>query len=87
MEVYYVYVLLCEGGSLYTGYTNDLDLRMKLHRNGKGARYTRMQRPKKLVYFKEVDSRKGAIRRERAMKKLTRRQKIDLIASHQCPAT
>ncbi|MFQ6075546.1 MAG: GIY-YIG nuclease family protein [Candidatus Bathyarchaeia archaeon] len=78
---YYVYVILCEDGSFYTGYTKDLDLRMKLHMNGKGARYTRMHTPKKLVYVEEFDSRAEAVKRERMIKKLNHRQKLELINS------
>lgn len=76
---HYVYVILCEGGSLYTGYTKDLSMRMKLHMSGKGARYTKMHRPRKLVHVEEFDSRAEAMQRERKLKRLTRHEKLELI--------
>ncbi len=76
---HFVYVLLCEDGSLYTGVTKDLNARMKLHMNGRGARYTRMHRPKKLVYVEELDSRAEAMKRERSIKRLKHIQKLELV--------
>ena len=76
---HYVYVILCEDGSLYTGYTKDLDVRMKLHLNGRGARYTKIHRPRKLVYVEEFDSRAEAMQRERKLKTLTHHEKLKLI--------
>lgn len=78
---HYVYIVLCEGGSFYTGCTKDLDARMKLHMNGKGARYTRMHRAKKLIYYEEFDSRAEAMRRERKVKTLKHNQKLRLANS------
>ena len=78
---HYVYVILCEDGSLYTGYTKDLDTRMRLHMSGKGARYTRIHRPKKLVYAEESNSKAEAMKRERKVKKMKRSQKLKLINS------
>jgi putative endonuclease len=66
---------------LYTGYTKDLDERTKQHENGKGAKYTKAHKPQKLAYFELFDSRSQAMKRERAIKKLTHQQKIDLIFS------
>lgn len=76
---YCVYVLLCDDGSFYTGYTKDLDARTKLHLNGRGARYTRMHKPRKLVYVEEFGSIGEAMKRERKVKKLDHRQKLELI--------
>ena len=76
---YYVYVILCQDGSFYTGYTKDLDARMKLHMNGKGAKYTRMHKPKKIVYTEEFGSRAEAMKRERKLKRLGHHQKLALI--------
>jgi putative endonuclease len=73
---YYVYVILCQNGSFYTGYTKDLDARMKLHMNGKGARYTRMHKPKKLVYTEEFNTRTEAMKKERQVKSIRRREKL-----------
>jgi len=78
---HYVYVIQCEDGSFYTGCTKDLDSRVRLHMNGKGARYTRMHRPKKLVYVEEFDSRAEAMKKERKVKTLKRAQKLELINS------
>jgi putative endonuclease len=78
---YYVYVILCKGNSLYTGYTKNLQLRMKLHENGKGARYTKMHRPKRLVHVEEFRSRAEAMKREKQIKKLNHRQKLGLTKS------
>jgi putative endonuclease len=75
---YYVYMILCEGDSFYTGYTRNLNSRMRLHNRGKGARYTRMHRPKKLVHVEEFHSRAEAMKRERRIKKLNHHQKLRL---------
>jgi putative endonuclease len=76
---YYVYVILCEGNSFYTGYTKNLDSRMRLHKNGKGARYTKMHKPKKLVHVEAFHSRAEAMKREKKIKKLDHHQKRELI--------
>jgi putative endonuclease len=78
MTPYYVYVILCEGNSLYTGYTKNLKSRYKLHGRGKGARYTRMHRPKELIYFEKHCSRSQAMKREKRIKRLTHAQKLEL---------
>ncbi len=75
---YYVYIILCEGNSLYTGYTKNLDSRIRLHKKGKAARYTKMHRPKRLVHVEEFHSRAEAMRREKRIKKLTHIQKLRL---------
>ena len=82
---YYVYVILCKDNSFYTGYTKDLDSRMKLHMNGKAARYTRMHRPKKIVYVEEFGSRAEAMKREKWIKRLKHSQKLTLINSQTKP--
>ncbi len=76
-----VYILLCSGGSFYTGYTKDLDTRTRLHMNGNGARYTKSHKPQKLVYSEVLDSRSEAMKREKEIKKLSHQQKLDLINS------
>ncbi|MCJ7425293.1 GIY-YIG nuclease family protein [Candidatus Bathyarchaeota archaeon] len=78
---YYVYVILCRDDSFYTGYTKDVDSRMRLHANGKGARYTRMHKPKKVVYVEEFPSRTEAMKRERRIKAMGHQKKRELIAS------
>jgi len=75
---YYVYVLLCADGSYYTGYTKNVDSRFRLHVSGKGARYTRLHRPKKLVHVEELPTRSEAMKRERRVKKLSHAQKARL---------
>jgi putative endonuclease len=83
--LYYVYIILCKDNSFYTGYTKDLDSRMRLHKNGKAARYTRMHRPKKVVYVEEFGSRAEAMKREKWIKRLNHRQKLALIDSQTKP--
>jgi putative endonuclease len=80
---FYVYILLCMDGSFYTGCTNDLQERTKQHENGKGAKYTKSHRPKKVAYVEVFGSRSNAMKREKAIKKLSHLQKQDLISS-QC---
>ena len=76
---FYVYILLCIDGSFYTGYTKDLNERTKQHENGKGARYTKSHRPQKVAYVELFNSRSSAMKREKAIKKLTHQQKNELI--------
>lgn len=81
--VFYVYILQCKDGSFYTGYTKNLAERTKQHENGKGAKYTKSHKPQKIAYVEDLDSRSQAMKRERAIKKLSRQQKIDLINSQE----
>jgi len=76
---YFVYILQCSNGTYYTGYTNNLENRIKEHNNGNGAKYLRGKLPVKLVYAKEYHYYENALRRERNLKKLTRKQKEKLI--------
>jgi putative endonuclease len=78
---FYVYILLCIDGSFYTGYTKDLNERTRQHENGKGARYTKTHRPQKVAYVELFNNRGSAMKRERAIKKLTHQQKQGLISS------
>jgi putative endonuclease len=82
---YYVYVILCKDNSFYTGYTKDLDSRMRLHMNGKASRYTRMHRPQKIVYVEEFGSRAEAMKKEKKVKRLKHSQKLALINSQNKP--
>lgn len=78
---YWVYIMECGDGSLYTGITNDIGKRLAVHNSGKGAKYTRGRLPVKVVY-KEIVSGKGvALSRERAIKKLSRDEKLELLKS------
>jgi putative endonuclease len=76
---FYVYVLRCRDGTFYTGYTPDLEKRVAVHNNGKGAKYTRCRRPVELVWWKEYRYFKNAFMAEEKIKKLTRKQKERLI--------
>ena len=82
---FYVYILLCRDGSFYTGYTKDLDARTKLHQNGKGAKYTKSHKPKRIAYVELFDLRSEAMKREREIKKLSHQQKLDLVKSQNKP--
>ena len=71
----YTYILRCADGTLYTGWTNDLERRLAAHNRGTGSRYTRARRPVTLVYFEEHGTKEEAMRREYAIKQLTRAEK------------
>ncbi len=77
----YVYILRCSDGTLYTGWTTDLEARINSHNSGSGAKYTRSRRPVSLVYCEEVSDRSAALKREAAIKKLSRSKKLELIGS------
>jgi putative endonuclease len=74
-----VYLLRCEGGTLYTGMTNDLDRRLAAHARGVASRYTRARLPVTLVYQETCGSLSAALKREAAIKKLRRDEKLKLI--------
>ena len=76
---WYIYILRCGDGTLYTGCTNDIPRRVKEHQQGKGAKYTRSHLPVELVYSEEVENRSEALRREAAVKRLHRNEKLALI--------
>lgn len=75
---YFVYMLLCNDGSYYTGYTSNVLSRFERHRKGRGARYTKMRQPKRVVYLQRFTTRRAAMRRERQMKALSHDEKRDL---------
>jgi putative endonuclease len=75
-----VYLLRCRDGTLYAGATNDLPVRLARHAAGKGARYTRSRLPVELVWKVRAGDRGGALRREAAVKKLSRAEKLALVA-------
>lgn len=75
----YIYILKCNDGSLYTGWTNNLDKRIKAHAEGKGAKYTKARLPIELVYFEEYEDKREAMKREYAIKQLKRKEKLELI--------
>lgn len=80
-----VYILRCGDGTLYTGCTNDLPRRLEAHQRGRGAKYTRSRPPVELVYREEVPDKSAALRREIAVKGLSRREKLALIAGRREP--
>jgi putative endonuclease len=82
---FYVYIIKCEGGTFYTGYSRNLNARMRLHAKGKGARYTRIHKPDKLVYIEEMSSRSEAMKREKQIKTLSHRQKLRLVKAKMAP--
>lgn len=75
----YTYILQCADGTLYTGWTNDLGRRLAAHNAGKGGKYTRSRRPVSLIYYEAYDTKQEAMRREWAIKQLTRAEKLALI--------
>lgn len=75
----YTYILKCSDNTLYTGWTNNLEKRIKDHNDGKGAKYTKARRPVELVYYEIFESKEDAMKREYAIKQLTRTQKMLLI--------
>lgn len=75
----YTYILRCGDGSFYTGWTNDLEKRIRAHREGRGGKYTRTHAPVELVYFESFDTKNEAMSREWHIKQLTRGQKLALI--------
>ncbi len=77
---WYVYMLRCGDGTLYTGITDDVEKRLAVHRSGKGAKYTRGRGPLELVYTEPQPDKSAALRRERAIKALTRSKKLTLCA-------
>jgi len=81
------YILRCADGTFYTGWTNDVEARVKAHNAGVGARYTRGRQPVELVYYEACSSKVEACRREWEIKKLSRKQKEALInAWRQAPS-
>ncbi len=82
-ECHYVYILRCADGTLYTGWTTDLEKRVAVHNAGKGAKYTKNRLPVELVYYECLDSKPLALRRECAIKALSRQEKLSLIRRHE----
>ena len=78
----YTYILECSDKTLYCGWTNNLEKRLKAHNEGKGAKYTRSRLPVILVYYEEFETSVEAQRREYQIKQMTRHQKQNLIAKN-----
>ncbi len=77
--IYYVYILECADKSLYCGYTDDVIERVKTHNSGKGAKYTKSRLPVRVVYTEVFKTKSEALKREAAIKKLSRKDKLLLI--------
>ena len=75
----YAYILRCSDGSYYTGWTNDLEKRLKSHNAGTGGKYTRSHRPVELAYYETFAEKEEAMRREYQIKQLTRQEKDELV--------
>lgn len=75
----FTYILKCADGTLYCGWTNDLEKRLKTHNEGKGAKYTRSRLPVTLVYYEKFESPIDAQKREYQIKQMSRRKKLKLI--------
>lgn len=75
----FVYILKCADGTLYTGWTNNLEKRMDKHNAGNGAKYTRGRLPVEMVYFETFETKEEAMSREFNIKRMNRSQKIELI--------
>lgn len=75
----YTYIVKCKDGSLYTGWTNDLEKRIIAHNEGKGAKYTKSRRPVTLVYYETFETKEEAMSREYHIKRMSRREKEKLL--------
>jgi len=81
---YYCYILCCSDGTYYTGWTTDLTRRVEQHNKGHAARYTRSRRPVTLMYAEMQPDRVSAMKRERAIKSLSHREKLKMIEKEDC---
>lgn len=79
---YYTYVILTENNTLYCGWTDDVQKRFEKHLCGKGAKYTRANKPLKIIYTAEFDSKSEAMKEEYRIKHLSREEKVDFIKIH-----
>ena len=77
--MYYVYLIQCEDGSIYTGITNNMERRFKEHEGKIGGHYTRAHKVEKILYTEEYPTRSEALKREAEIKKLTRDKKLELV--------
>lgn len=77
--MYYLYILECKGGSLYTGITTDVARRLEEHRSGIGGHYTRAKQAKRIVYTEEHPDRSSASKREAEIKRWPRKKKLELL--------
>lgn len=78
-DIAYTYMVECSDGTLYTGWTNDLEKRVKNHNLGKGAKYTRSRLPVRLVYYETHATKQEAMKREYAIKHMSRKDKLAIL--------
>lgn len=76
----FIYMIQCADGTIYTGWTTDIESRLEAHNNGTGAKYTRGRGPVRLLYHEEFQSKGEALKREREIKKLKKEKKLKLIS-------
>lgn len=81
MDKFYTYIVECSDGTYYTGWTVNLENRIKAHNNGTGAKYTKTRTPVSLIYFEVLESKSLAMKREASIKKLSKKKKELLISS------
>ena len=84
-SIWYLYILRCGDGSLYTGITTDVEKRLEVHRSGKGAKYTRGRHPVTLAFSEVFEDRHEALGYEYSLKQLSREEKLRLIAGQNDP--
>lgn len=75
----YVYILKCSDNTLYTGWTNNLEKRIKAHNEGKGAKYTKGRLPVEIIYYEKFEDKKEAMKKEYEIKQLSRKEKLKLM--------
>ena len=80
--MYYIYIVRCQDDTYYTGFTNNIEKRIRAHNENKGAKYTRGRTPVELVYSEEFENKTEALKREYKVKQLTRKQKELLISKN-----
>ena len=78
----FVYIVECNDGTYYTGWTNDIEKRLIAHNNGKASKYTRGRIPVKLVYLEKLETKSDGLKRETSIKRLTRSEKEELIREY-----
>lgn len=83
-KAYYTYIVKCCDNTLYTGFTTDLEQRVQTHNAKKGAKYTKSRTPVELVYYETFETKQLALKREAAIKKLSRQEKLRLIEASTC---
>ncbi len=86
LEPHYVYIVRCANGSLYTGYTKDIEQRLAVHNAGKGGRYTRAHRPVVLVAFWRFPTKRSAMQVEYRIKRMTRSCKVAIVEGREIPS-